>query len=369
MKNNIKKIIYIISFSLIVLILGILVLVKDSAKIVEIKDFIKTDLKVLCIQKDNNLDNAANLLSKYDIDYFKINVEELNTFEKQKIKRITDNKNINNAIIIYKNGTIYDMHIGKDEDLIIKFLKDNKIIPEEIVDNVESILEKTSNVLQKDYAIIYIPYKKNGIEEQDEIFKNIAKKYSIEYDNIDAYLLSESQKNKINTLLGISEVEDQILLLIKNNKIISSIRGIHSKKTYIAALHDSGFIDELKTNIQQIDYDDFQLELENSNKSIILLGINNCKDCDSIYDLLNKMSYNYNIPVKYINLENIDSQIYKDVYKKLIEVGYTEGFSFPLVIIIEKNQILDYIIGKSNEKYFIDVFLENGVIKGDVINE
>ena len=40
-----------------------------------------------------------------------------------------------------------------------------------------------------------------------------------------------------------------------------------------------------------------------------------------------------------------------------------------IVIITESNNILDYAIGNSKEEYFLDIFIENGVIKGDVSNE
>jgi len=40
-----------------------------------------------------------------------------------------------------------------------------------------------------------------------------------------------------------------------------------------------------------------------------------------------------------------------------------------MVLIVESNNILDYVIGNSTEEYFLDIFIENGVIKGDVINE
>ena len=33
------------------------------------------------------------------------------------------------------------------------------------------------------------------------------------------------------------------------------------------------------------------------------------------------------------------------------------------------NKIVDYIIGNTKEEYFIDTFIENGVIKGEVIDE
>ena len=55
--------------------------------------------------------------------------------------------------------------------------------------------------------------------------------------------------------------------------------------------------------------------------------------------------------------------------EKMENIGYDGGFSLPIVLIVESNKILDYAIGNSKEEYFLDIFIENGVIKGDVSNE
>ena len=53
----------------------------------------------------------------------------------------------------------------------------------------------------------------------------------------------------------------------------------------------------------------------------------------------------------------------------LTNIGYSDAFSLPLVVIVESNKILGYAIGKSNEEYFLDLFIENGVIKREIVNE
>lgn len=379
MKTNVKKIndktkkvIYIISFSLLVLLfISLVILTKDSKKIQEIKEFIKIDIRVLYVTDDDSLNYPVEILDKYSISYKKINSTEFTIFEKRKLENIINSSYLNNILVIYKDGVIIDALIEYDsQEKVNEFLQKNALIPDKIVDNVDEIIKQTEKILDNKYSIVYMPYKDhNEIDDQDDIFKDISNEYSIEYSKIDVFSLSSSQQEKINSILGLSDVENQILILVKDNKMIANIRGIHSKNTYIEALYDLDFIAELKNKIKVIDYNEFKSELKDENKSIILLGINNSKDCEEIFNILNKMSYNYNIEVKYINLESTNSEIYKKVNEKLLNIGYTEGFSLPLVVIVESNQVLDYIIGNSSEEYFLDVFIENGVIKGDVINE
>ena len=169
-----------------------------------------------------------------------------------------------------------------------------------------------------------------------------------------------------DNLLNISLVEDQILVLVKDNKMIANIRGIHSKNTYIEKLYSANFINELEIMINEINYDNFNDILEQKEKNIILLGSESEKDVNAIFNLLNKMVYNYDINVNFLNVNNSD--LNNKVKEKLETIGYNGAVSYPLVIISESNRILGYAIGNSKEEYFIDIFIENGVIKGDAIN-
>ena len=364
-----KKIIFGILFSVLVLIfLGLLFFSRDSKIIKDINEFIKTDTKVLYIS-DGNKDSKKliELLKKYDVNILEINSTKLNLFESKKVEKIVHNKYLNDIIVIFENGKIRDALIEYEtEKSFKKFLQKNDIIPEIISNNVSEIMNEIDKMLDSDYSMVYIPYENNDlIEEQDNIFRDIANKYLIEYKRIDAYLLGYNQKEKINQILGLSFVDDQILIMVKDKKMIGNIRGIHSKNTYIENLSDLNFIKELENKIKNIDYHTFKQKLTTDEKSIIVIGNDNSKDCDEILNILNGMIYSYNINVDYINVGNIDSSLYKDVKRKIENLGYKDGFSLPMVIVVESNNILSQIIGNSKEEYFLDVFIENGVIKGE----
>lgn len=365
------KIICITLCSLFILIFLILIyLTIDGRKIRDIKDFINIDTKVLYVTSDKTLDYPIKIMDKYSIDYLKIYSSELTIFERKKIKKIVDSSDIKNVLVIYENGEIKDkLFEYKNKESVNKFLQNNSIIPNKLVDNVDRIISESERMLESSYSMVYIPYKElDNIEAQDEIFKQIAEEYSIDYKKIDAYLLSNKQQEKINSLLGISTVEDQILILVKDNKMIANIRGPHRKNTYIQTLYDVNFINELENKVNEIDYNSYKELLNSNEKNIIVIGNENNKDSNDVIENLNKIIYNYDIVVNYMNIENIDSNLSNKVKEKLENIGYSGAFSIPLVVIVESGKILDFSVGNSAEEYFIDIFIENGVIKGDVIN-
>jgi len=366
-----SKIIYSLLFIVVVIIfVALLILTLPSKKIKEINLFIKGDTKILYIVKDKDYKYSVDILEKYDVQYMVIDNENLNLFERKKLENIIDD-DINNMMVIYRSGKIVSKITESDRDNeIVEILQSKEIIPLKIVDNVDSIVDSAKNILDSQYSMVYIPYiESEDIESQNKIFEEISSKYDIDYKKIDAYLLSNNQKEKINSMLDISSVEDQLLVLIKNNKMIANIRGIHRKNTYIESMYDVNFIDELEIKIEEIDYELFESELENKEKSIILIGSKDSKDSVNVFNLLNEMIYNYDISVKYINIEKKDIDTYNKVKEKLEEIKYSGSFSLPLVVIVEANNVLDYAIGNSKEDFFLDIFIENGVIKGDVLND
>lgn len=372
MTEKTKKVSYIIIFSLLIIFLTfLLLLTNNSSKIKEIDEFIKTDTKVLHLSSNVTDNYTSKILKKYDVDFLDVDISKLSVFEIRKIKRNLDVKELENTIIVYKNGKVIgSLKKYKTQKQIKKFFQENNIIPKKIVDNVDEIKKQANNILEEQYAMIYIPYiEHERLDEQEKILKSIASKYSIDYKKIDAYYLSSKQQEKINSLLEISLVEDQILVLVKENKIVANIRGSHRKNTFVENLYEVNFINELEDKINKIDYNEYKNILKDSNKNILFIGSSDIKDSDTVYDILNKMSYNFDIYVNYLEIEKDNTYIYNKVKEKLENIGYESAFSLPMVLIIESNNVLDYVIGNSTEQYFLDVFIENGVIKGDVTNE
>ena len=361
-----KNITLIIIFILLVIIFFLLLLVtKDDNHIKEIKQFIKDETKVLYIVDEKYYsDYPIEIFEKYDIDYLYINSTKLSKIEQNKIENIINSKYLSSIIVIFNNGEIVDAIIEyEDEDSLNKFFQKYELIPQIIGDN-SKIIENVNELLETEYSLIYLPYKySEEIDQQDEIFDDICEDYEVNYKKIDAYLLSKSQQDKLNSILQISTVEDQIVILVKSGKIIGSVRGINNKKDYLNSLENFNFIDNVSYLITHINFDEFSNLINSSDKNIVVIGKDECKYCDEVIETLNNISINYDIKINYINIGKMDSNISKEIQEKLFELDYNDGFTTPLTLIVENNKLLDYVIGASNEEYFIDIFEENGIIK------
>lgn len=364
--SKIKKVLIplLILFLFVVLVV-LLAVTSDNKEIKKIKEFTSSDIKILYITNKNKYSEyVVNLFDKYDAKYMYINSSSLSNIEKKKIQKIVNNNNLSNLIVIFENGEIKATLIDNEkENNINKFLQKNNIIPEVIGDN-KNVISSVENLLETDFSLIFIPYKYiNGIDSQNDILKNISDKYNINYKMINAYLLSDIQKEKLNKILNISPVDEQIIILIKNKKIIGNIRDKQTSDEYIEKLKKLEFIDEIKNYIKEINYEDFNNIIDSKEKSTILIDDNTCKYCDEIKQVLNPIIVEYGIDVNYINIGDIDSELSKNILGKLKEIGYDDAYTFPITIMVEYNKILNYVIGPSTEKYFIDIFTENGIIK------
>lgn len=362
-RNNI--VLLIILGILLVIFFSLFLFTRDNSLIKDVKKFVEADTKVLYISdKENYKEYPIDLFEKYEINYLYINSDKLRNVEESKLEKIINSKYLSNIIVIYNNGEIVDAIIEYDsKDSLNKFLQNNNIIPEIITDNT-NILEEVKNVLDTDYSLIYLPYKNiEEIENQDKILKDICEDYEINYKKIDAYLLSSSQHTKLNTLLQISKVEEQIIILVKNKKIIGSIRDINNKKEYLEKLKEYNFVEQINSLITFINLNEFNNLLNNNEKNIIVIGKDECKYCDSVTTTLNDIAINYDIKINYLNVGKIDSSISLEVEEKLMELNYNDGFTTPMVIVVENNKLLNYVIGFASEQYFVDIFTENGIIK------
>lgn len=368
-KDNLKHIKNIsigIFFVLLVIVFFYLLLTtRDNDLVKNIKEFKETDIKVLYISDKKHYSNyPIELFKKYEIDYLYVNSSKLSNIEKTKIEKITNSSYFSNIIVIYNNGKIVDAIIEyEDEESLHKFFQKHELIPEIIGDN-SKIIDSVNELLTTDYSLIYLPYKNiKEIDSQDKILKKIAADYEINYKKIDTFLLSKSQQNKLNSILQISTVEDQIVILVKGQKVIGSIRGINNKRSYLNELKDFNFIDEIGYFITHINFDEFNNLLNNNEKNIIVIEKDDCKYCEQVSETLNNIAINYDVKINSINVGKIDSNIAIEIEKKLSDLKYNDGFTTPIIIIVENNKLLDYVIGASSEEYFIDIFSENGIIK------
>lgn len=360
--SSLKKFIIFIIILILVFILIFIVLNLDNIKkINEIKKFITDDVKVLYITDEKNYSQyPVELFDKYEVDYMYIDTSSLSIVEKRNLEKLINNKYLNTIIVIFKDGKIEDAIIDfESKESLNLFLQNNNIIPK-VIGKVDGIIDSIFEYKEADLSLLYIPYDYiNGIDEQDKILKDICNQLDIKYNMVNAYLLSEFQKQRLNAILEVSSVEDQIVVLIKDKKIIGNIRGIKTKDEYLKILDKYDLKGMNASNFNYIEYSKLFDIMDSLDKSVFLIG-DDTKECEEIINILNKLSKEYNFMIYYLTIPSND---YLDFENKLLELGYDSDIHIPLVLVAEANNILNYSVGLSDENYFIEIFKESGIIK------
>lgn len=360
-----KKIITITIVLMAIVIVVLLILLLNTKQMKNVKEFVKDGTKVLYITNSEKYSKyPINLFEKYEIDYLYINIDESNGIEKSRLKKIVNGKYLYNMIAVFKNGKLLDYIVEYEtEDNLNKFLQGLDIIPD-VIGSIDGIVDSVPEMLESELSVLYFPYKfVDGIDNQNKILDEVCKENNIEYKMINAYLLSFSQQEKINSILQISSVKDQIVIFVKDGKIVNSIRGFKTKNEYLNKMYEIDFITQKEEEIDFIDYDGVKKIIKSNDKNILVIIKDNCKYCDYVIKYLSSISSKYNLDIKYININEIGSDISNLIEKELTSLGYNDGFTTPITLLIESGNLLDYVIGSSPEEYFVDIFKENGIIK------
>ena len=368
-KDNVRviKFIYILFILLAIIFFSSCALLRNNKIINTINDFVKKDTKILYISNSNkHTPYSIETFEKYDINYLYINCNNLSEIEKISLHKFINKKDITNIVMLYKNGKYVDSVNYYSEDELYDFLNKYDLMPKVIGDN-SSIINQISEYIKKDKSVLYLPYDlDNEVEKQNLLLQNLSYTYGIDYKKINVYLLSNVQKEKLNSLLGISVVEDQILLFIKNGNIIGNIRGNITKDEFVKKIDDISFIHDTKNKLTSINYDKFESILDSNNKSVVTIIKDDCKYCDDLLETFSDISNLYDVNIYYINVQNEETELSKRVKEYLNNLNYNDISTLPITLIIERNKVIAYTIGASSTNYFVDIFNENGIINKEV---
>ena len=359
---------FIIIFILVILMFAIafFVIFNNNSQIVnDLKKFVSNGTKIVYISTKKDYSNyPSKLLDKYEVDFKYISKEELSNLEKKKISKIINSNYFDNILIIYKEGKIVDAKRDFKSNLEIEnFFQDNNIIPKEITD-IDHIFPQVKEYLNYESAMIYVPYN-DMVEMKNEMetLKRISDEYNITLEKIDAYLLSETQKEKLNNILNISSVDNKIVILIKDGKIYNTIRDIETYDDYLNKIFELKFIIEKKQYINELTYNNINTYFDSQNKQVLLLIKDDCSSCNMVVDTLNAIVATYNIHISYLNTTELTEKELDELNDLIKNYGNNDLNNYPQTLIIENKKIIATIAGSSEEKYFVDIFKENGIIK------
>ena len=150
---------------------------------------------------------------------------------------------------------------------------------------------------------------------------------------------------------------------IKSDKNTSSNKTTTSDNNNTSTdSDDSSIISEDKqAELNSIDIDEYLSLKKGSDKSIIYISRPTCHYCQQEDPIMKNIIYETKITVNYLNTDELDD----DGNTKLIKSDdyFSEGYGTPLILVVQKNKIVDKIEGLTSKEDIMSFFKKYDFIK------
>lgn len=119
--------------------------------------------------------------------------------------------------------------------------------------------------------------------------------------------------------------------------------------------------EDKQAELNSIDIDKYLSLKKGSDKSIIYISRPTCHYCQQEDPIMKNIVYETKITVNYLNTDELDD----DGNTKLIKSDdyFSEGYGTPLILVVQKNKIVDKIEGLTSKEDIVSFFKKYDFIK------
>ena len=151
---------------------------------------------------------------------------------------------------------------------------------------------------------------------------------------------------------------------IKSNKNTSSKTTTTTndqKDTATDSDNDAEISEDKQAELNSIDIDKYLSLKKGSDKSIIYISRPTCHYCQQEDPIIKNIVYETKVTVNYLNTDELDD----DGNTKLIKSDdyFSEGYGTPLILVVQKNKIVDKIEGLTSKEDIVSFFKKYDFIK------
>lgn len=119
--------------------------------------------------------------------------------------------------------------------------------------------------------------------------------------------------------------------------------------------------EDKQAELNSIDIDKYLSLKKGSDKSIIYISRPTCHYCQQEDPIIKNIVYETKVTVNYLNTDELDD----DGNTKLIKSDdyFSEGYGTPLILVVQKNKIVDKIEGLTSKEDIVSFFKKYDFIK------
>lgn len=149
---------------------------------------------------------------------------------------------------------------------------------------------------------------------------------------------------------------------IKSNKNTSSkTTTTDQKDTATDSDNDTEISEDKQAELNSIDIEKYLSLKKGSDKSIIYISRPTCHYCQQEDPIIKNIVYETNITVNYLNTDELDDEGNSKLIKS--DDYFSEGYGTPLILVVQKNKIVDKIEGLTSKEDIVSFFKKYDFIK------
>ena len=151
---------------------------------------------------------------------------------------------------------------------------------------------------------------------------------------------------------------------IKSNKNTSSKTTTTTndqKDTATDSDNDAEISEDKQAELNSIDIDKYLSLKKGSDKSIIYISRPTCHYCQQEDPIIKNIVYETNVTVNYLNTDELDDEGNSKLIKS--DDYFSEGYGTPLILVVQKNKIVDKIEGLTSKEDIVSFFKKYDFIK------
>ena len=142
---------------------------------------------------------------------------------------------------------------------------------------------------------------------------------------------------------------------------VKSNKNTSSKTTTPTTNNQKDISEDKQAELNSIDIDKYLSLKKGSDKSIIYISRPTCHYCQQEDPIMKNIVYETKVTVNYLNTDELDD----DGNTKLIKSDdyFSEGYGTPLILVVQKNKIVDKIEGLTSKEDIVSFFKKYDFIK------
>ena len=147
---------------------------------------------------------------------------------------------------------------------------------------------------------------------------------------------------------------------VKSDKSKSNNTTPTNKQENNTTSNDDEISEDKQAELNSIDIDKYLSLKKGNDKSIIYISRPTCHYCQQEDPIIKNIVYETKVTVNYLNTDELDD----DGNSKLIKSDdyFSEGYGTPLLLVVQKNKIVDKIEGLTSKGNIVSFFKKYGFI-------